>query len=76
MSVVRKIALVILIIGALNWGLIGLFDFNLVGFLFDGFSNIISRVIYSLVGAAALVSIITWAIPDHDEELYYKKSYE
>lgn len=76
MKILRIVALTLLIVGGLNWGLIGLFDFNLVGFLFDGFSNIISRVIYSLVGAAALVSIITWAIPDHDEELYYKKSYE
>ena len=76
MKILKIVALTLLIVGGLNWGLIGLFDFNLVGFLFDGFSNIISRVIYSLVGAAALVSIITWAIPDHDEELYYKKSYE
>lgn len=76
MSVLRKVALVILIIGALNWGLIGLFDFNLVGFLFDGFSNIISRIIYSLVGVAGIVSIITWAIPDHHEDYSYTKSYE
>lgn len=76
MKILKIVALTLLIVGGLNWGLVGLFDFNLVGFLFDGFSNIISRVIYSLVGAAALVSIITWAIPDHDEELYYKKSYE
>ena len=76
MKILKIVALTLLIVGGLNWGLVGLFDFNLVGFLFDGFSNIISRVIYSLVGAAALVSIITWAVPDHDEELYYKKSYE
>lgn len=71
MSVVRKIALVILIIGALNWGLIGLFDFNLVGFLFDGISVIISRVIYSLVGVAGIASIITWAIPETEEAMGY-----
>ena len=76
MKILRIVALTLLIVGGLNWGLIGLFDFNLVGFLFDGFSNVISRIIYALVGAAAIVSIITWAIPDHDEELYYKKSYE
>lgn len=76
MKILRIVSLTLLIVGGLNWGLIGLFDFNLVGFLFDGFSNVISRIIYALVGAAALVSIITWAIPDHDEELYYKKSYE
>lgn len=76
MSVLRKIALVFLIIGALNWGLVGLFDFNLVSFLFDGFSEIISRIIYSIVGVAGIVSIITWAIPDHDEEFAYRKRYE
>ena len=52
------------------------FDFNLVGFLFDGFSNVISRVIYSLVGVSSIVTVVTWALPEHDEELYYKKSYE
>ena len=71
MSVLRKIALVILIIGALNWGLIGLFDFNLVGFLFDGVSEIISRIIYALVGVAGIVSIVTWAIPEAEENLGY-----
>ena len=71
MSIVRKIALVILIIGGLNWGLIGLFDFNLVGFLFDGVSVIISRVIYSLVGVAGIASIITWAIPETQEAMNY-----
>lgn len=74
MSVVRKIALVILIVGALNWGLIGLFDFNLVGFLFDGISEIISRIIYSLVGVAGIVSIVTWAIPDAEENMGYTKN--
>ena len=76
MSVLRKIALVLLIIGALNWGLIGLFDFNLVAFLFDGFSNIISRIIYTLVGVAGIVSIVAWAVPTEDEYSYDHKSYE
>lgn len=76
MKILRNVALAILIVGGLNWGLIGLFDFNLVGFLFDGFSNVISRIIYSLVGLASIVSIICWIVPDHDEELYYHKSFE
>lgn len=74
MSVIRKIALVILIIGGLNWGLVGLFDFNLVGFLFDGISEIISRVIYSLVGLAGIASIVTWAIPETEEALNYTQN--
>ncbi len=74
MHVLRKIALAILIIGGINWGLIGLFDFNLVAFLFDGFSTMISRIIYSLVGIAAIVTAVAWAIPDEDYS--YTKSYQ
>lgn len=76
MKILRNVCLALLIIGGLNWGLIGLFDFNLVGFLFDGFSNVISRIIYAVVGIASIVTLVTWALPEHDEELYYKKSYE
>ena len=76
MKVLRNIALVFLIIGGLNWGLIGLFDFTLVAFLFDGFSVIISRIIYSIVGIAAVVAAVAWAIPDEDEEYSYKRSYD
>lgn len=57
MNVLQKIALVIVIIGAVNWLLIGIFDFNLVAFIFDDLSTIISRVIYSLVGVAGLITI-------------------
>lgn len=74
MHVLRKIALAILIIGGINWGLVGLFDFNLVAFLFDGFSTMISRIIYSLVGIAAVVTAVAWAIPDEDYS--YTKSYQ
>lgn len=76
MKVLKIIALTVLIIGGLNWGLIGLFDFNLVGFIFDGLSTVISRIIYSIVGVASILAIVTWAIPDHDEEFYYNKKYE
>ena len=69
MTVLRKIALVFVIIGALNWGLIGLFDFNLVGFLFDDFSETISRIIYVIVGLSGLISIVTLFMPF--EETHY-----
>ena len=75
MKTLKNTALVFLIIGGLNWGLVGIFDFNLVSFLFDGFSVIISRIIYSLVGIAAVVSAVAWAIPDDDEEYSYKRNY-
>ncbi|HIY20439.1 MAG TPA: DUF378 domain-containing protein [Candidatus Flavonifractor merdigallinarum] len=49
-----KIALILAIIGGLNWGSIGLFRFDLVAFLFGGSDSLISRIIYILVGVAAL----------------------
>lgn len=53
-----RIALILTIIGALNWGSIGLFQFDLVAWLFGGQDNIVSRVIYALVGLGRL-----WCIP-------------
>ncbi len=52
--VVDKIALALTIVGALNWGSIGLFGFDFVAFLFGGQLGTISRVIYTLVGLAGL----------------------
>lgn len=49
-----KIALTLAIIGGLNWGSIGLFGFDLVGFLFGGQASAVSRVIFAFVGLAAL----------------------
>lgn len=49
-------ALTLIIIGALNWLLIGLFQFNLVDFIF-GESSILSRIIYGLVGIAGIYSL-------------------
>ena len=50
----NKIALALVIIGGLNWGLIGLFQFDLVAWLFGGQSGIMSRIIYTLVGLAGI----------------------
>lgn len=52
--VMDKLALVLSIIGGLNWGLIGIFKFDLVAFLFGGQTSSISRVVYTLVGLAAI----------------------
>lgn len=57
MSVLQKIALVLVIIGAVNWGLVGFFQFDLVAQIFGGQEAIISRIVYGLVGIAGLVSI-------------------
>ena len=56
MKVIDKIALVLIIIGAINWGLIGGFNFNLVATIF-GDMTIISRIIYGLVGLSGLWGI-------------------
>ena len=56
MKIINFIALILVIIGGINWGLIGLFQFNLVDFLF-GAGSILSRIIYTLVGISALWSI-------------------
>jgi uncharacterized membrane protein YuzA (DUF378 family) len=52
-----KIALLLVIIGAINWGLVGVFQFDLVASIFGGQGALISRIIYTLVGAAGLWSI-------------------
>lgn len=51
------LALTLVIIGALNWGSIGLFGFDLVGALFGGQLSIISRIIFTVVAIAGLWSI-------------------
>ncbi|MBE7034873.1 MAG: DUF378 domain-containing protein [Ruminococcaceae bacterium] len=57
MTAIDNISLVLVIIGALNWGSIGLFGFDIVAALFGGQLSVISRIIYSLVGIAGLWSI-------------------
>lgn len=56
METLEKIALVFTIIGALNWGLIGLFDFNLVTTLF-GDMTMLTRIVYIIVGLAGLINL-------------------
>ena len=56
MKIIDKIALILIIIGAINWGLIGLFRFNLVELIF-GDMTILARIVYSLVGISGLWGI-------------------
>lgn len=60
LKILDAIMLILVIIGAVNWGLIGFFQFNLVDNLF-GVASIFSRVIYALVGVAGLYSISFFA---------------
>ena len=49
-----KLALLLTIVGAINWGSIGLFQFDIVAAIFGGQGSIISRIIYTLVGLAGI----------------------
>ncbi len=54
MSIINNVALILAIIGGLNWGAIGIFQFDIVAWVFGGQDSIISRIIYTLVGVAAV----------------------
>jgi len=56
METLQKVALVFTIIGAINWGLIGFFDFNLVEALF-GNATTLTRIVYGIVGIAGIINI-------------------
>lgn len=56
MKTLQKVCLVFTIIGAINWGLVGLFDFNLVTTIFK-FSTMLEKLIYIIVGVAGLINI-------------------
>lgn len=61
MKVLDTVALVIVVIGGVNWGLVGLFDYNLVDSLF-GVGSTLSRVVYVLVGVAALYTLVAYVM--------------
>lgn len=48
------VALVLIIVGGLNWGLVGFFQFDLVAWLFGGSASVVARIVYALVGVAAV----------------------
>ena len=57
MRTLEIIAVTLIIIGAINWGLIGLFDFNLVALIFGGAESVLTKVVYILVGISGLLGI-------------------
>lgn len=68
MHVLNKIFLVLLIIGGINWGLVGLFQYDLVAALFGGTASMVSRFVYTLVGIAGLycITMLFYRTSDHD----------
>ena len=57
MQTFYKICLILMIVGGINWGLVGLFQFDFVGWLLGGSASIWSRIVFTLVGVAALCGI-------------------
>jgi uncharacterized membrane protein YuzA (DUF378 family) len=57
-SAIDLIAVILLLVGGLNWGLVGLFDFDLIMAIFG---MVIARIIFVLVGLSAVYRIVVWA---------------
>ena len=78
MNIIQKIALVFTLIGALNWGLVGLFNFNLGTAIF-GTNSVMTTIVYVIVAIAAIINILLFFIPldykRNDDEMVYSSSY-
>ena len=60
MKTLDVVVAVLLVVGGINWGLVGLFQFDLVASIFGGQSSAISRVVYILVGLSAIYQALSW----------------
>ena len=69
MKIIDKIALVLIIIGAINWGLIGFFEFDLIASIFGGMHSWISRILYAIVGVAGIYALGLFNKVEIDDEL-------
>lgn len=67
MKFLSTTALVLVVIGALNWGLVGFFDYNLVDSIF-GVGSALARVVYALVGLAGLWVLVDWGMKSSKKE--------
>ncbi len=68
MRILQKTALALTIIGAINWGMVGLFQIDLVATLFNGSDSMISRVIYTIIALAGLINIGLLLDPMHNQK--------
>ena len=67
----NKISLILLIIGGINWGSIGIFQFDIVAWICGGQTSMISRIIYTLVGLCAIwcISLLIRDDTEHDRDV-------
>ena len=68
MKALRYIALTLVIIGALNWGLVGFFKFDFIAWLFGGDKAALSRILYALIGLSGL-----WSFRCYSKKCHHKK---
>jgi len=68
MKFVGTVALVLVVIGGINWGLVGFFDYNLVDSIF-GAGSVVARVVYALVGLSALWVLADWGMRTSKKEM-------
>ncbi|MCE4343492.1 DUF378 domain-containing protein [Xanthomonas hortorum] len=71
MKAINVITLVLLIVGGINWGLVDLFQFDLVATLFGGQDALLSRVVYTLVGISALWQLVPLFRNDHGANVHH-----
>lgn len=64
MSIFQKICLVITIVGAINWGLVGAFEFDLVSYLF-GNMTVLTRIIYGIISVTGIINIALLTLRNH-----------
>lgn len=57
MNILQKLALTLVIIGAINWGLVGILEFDLVAYIFGGATTFLAKTVYILVAIAGLINI-------------------
>ena len=62
------LCLTLIVIGAINWGLVGFFQFDLVAAIFGGMSSWVSRVIYALIGLSGLYALSFFRLFDSDRD--------
>jgi uncharacterized membrane protein YuzA (DUF378 family) len=72
---VDRISLLLVIIGAINWALVGIFQFDLVAYLFGGQGATVSRIVYTVIGAAGLWCI-SLLFKDRDRDRDHVEKHE
>lgn len=74
MAAMKLVAYILVIVGALNWGLWGIAQFDLVAAIFGGSTTMLARVVYTLVGLAAVVSVALVMAGDKEPAGAYAKA--